>query len=287
LNAAGQKARAVGNVGQSITSFVDRDPEEILVVELSSFQLETLQTAKMEAGVILNITPNHLDRYTSMEEYARAKMRLRDCVSGKFGVSAQVLADWGQHLKAERFDIAPIPELRYGLLERQNAMAAFWLCEQLGFSDVARHVETFQRPEHRLEWVAEIEGVTYYNDSKATSVDAVLHALQFFEGPLVLVVGGKDKGASYRPWIEPFRSKVRKVIAYGEAAEKIAQEMDREVLCVRAFEDAVALCRKEALEKECVLLSPGCSSYDQFQGFEQRGEAFKRMVRSWIEKKQF
>lgn len=289
LNAAGKKARAVGNVGQSITGCLDNaDLEEIWVVELSSFQLETLKTAKLEASVVLNITPNHLDRHASMEEYARAKARIQNCTSGKVAVSEQVLREWGHLFQAERFDLAPIPNLRYGLLERQNALAAFWLCAQLGCLQVTQHLESFTRPAHRLEWVAEVDGVNYYNDSKATSVDAVLHAIGFFKGPVVLIAGGKDKGASYRPWVEAFSGKVRKLVAYGEAAEKIEKELGAEVPLIRvqAFDEAVRISREEAREKEVVLLSPGCSSYDQFHGFEQRGEAFKRMVRSWIEKKQ-
>ncbi len=289
LNAVGQKARAVGNVGQSMTAALEiADPNEVWVVELSSFQLESLQTDKLEASVVLNITPNHLDRYSSMEEYARAKGRIQECTRGSVAISEQVARDWGPLFSATRFDLAPIRKLSYGLLERQNVEAAFWLCSQLGYPDVAEFVETFVRPPHRLEWVAEINGVSYYNDSKATSVDAVLHALQFFQGPGVLIAGGKDKGASYAPWIEPFREKVRQLVLYGEAAEKIEREIGSAVPSIRvgAFDEAVRLSRKEAREKEFVLLSPGCSSYDQFHGFEQRGEAFKGMVMSWIEKKQ-
>jgi UDP-N-acetylmuramoylalanine--D-glutamate ligase len=290
LKEAGKKARALGNVGEPLSGYLlNADPDEILIVELSSFQLETLQAKSLECALVLNITPNHLDRYASMHDYAKAKALIQNCVREKTFVSTQVLNDFSSLFpNAENFEkeVAWINSLSYIQLEmpsKQSVQAAYLLCKRCGVTDDAflQSLQTFKKPPHRIEWVAEIEGVAYYNDSKSSNVDSVIHAVSRFDGPLVLIVGGVHKGSSYRPWVEKFKGKVRAIIAYGKAAPIIEYELGRDfpVQVIDRFADAVKWAKKEAKKQETVLLSPGCSSYDQFENYEQRGESFKRLVR--------
>lgn len=290
LNHSGKKARALGNVGNSLCGYLlHADPNEILIIELSSFQLETLREKKLEAALVLNITPNHLDRYPNMEEYVKAKALIRNCLLGDLFVSEQVLKDWGQFFAGAlgfEKDVDLIKGLSYTQLEmpsKQSVQAAYLLCKRCGVTDVdfLRGLQTFKKPPHRIEWVAEINGVSYYNDSKSSNVHSVMHAVGRFDGPLVLIIGGLHKGSSYRPWIDHFRGKVRKIVAYGQAAPlmelELASSFPFEI--VDRFADAVKKCRIEAKKGETVLLSPGCSSYDQFASYEHRGDEFKRLVR--------
>jgi UDP-N-acetylmuramoylalanine--D-glutamate ligase len=300
LNQAGKKARALGNVGVSLTSYLlHPDSEEILVAELSSYQLETLNVRCLEAAAILNLTPNHLDRYSSMDDYAAAKIRIQNCLigQGKLFVSLQAAQDYGCLLRSERVvfdgDLRGEEEffppkvlensIQLGLPEKQNILAALALCSYLGVSRnlFQRGLETFRKPSHRIEWVAEIEGVSYYNDSKSSNIESVMHAMSLFNGPLILIAGGVDKGSSYHPWIAAFGKKVKKMIAYGEASRKMEQELGGSFSFSRrdTLQEAVACARAEAGEKDVVLLSPGCSSFDQFRNYEHRGEEFKRLVK--------
>jgi UDP-N-acetylmuramoylalanine--D-glutamate ligase len=279
LNEAGKKARALGNVGEPLTSY-DPDPDEILILELSSFQLESLESRRLDAAFVLNITPNHLDRYGEMEPYVKAKARIQNCLKegGELFVSTQVLKDFGSYFPgAKNFEIDYID---ISMASRHSVQTALLICQRCGVTDL-RGLETFKRPAHRIEWVAEIGEVSYYNDSKASNIHAVLHAVEQFAGPLVLIVGGLHKGSSYKPWIEPLKGKVRKVIAYGQAAPLMELELASSLPFqkVEKFADAVKLAKIEAKQKDTVLLSPGCSSYDQFESFEKRGEEFKRLVR--------
>lgn len=292
LNGAGKKARALGNVGESLCGYLlEADPNEILVVELSSFQLETLEARRLEAAFVLNATPNHLDRYPNMEAYVAAKARIKNCLKsgGTLYVSSQVRDEFGKLFEgAEEFEkeVDLINQLGYTQLEmpsKQSIQAAYLICARCGVADddFLHGVKSFRKPPHRIEWVAEINGVSYYNDSKSSNIHSVMHAVERFEGPLILVAGGVHKGSSYLPWIESFRGKVRALIAYGEAAPTMEKELAAAFAFQRVvkFADAVELARKEAKAKETVLLSPGCSSYDQFSSYERRGEEFKRLVK--------
>jgi len=292
LNSAGVKGRALGNVGDSLCGYlVEGDPSEVLVVELSSFQLETLQAKRLEAAIVLNITPNHLDRHASMQIYAGAKARIHECLieGGELFVSQQVEGEFGAlfgDAKVFEKDIDLINKLSYIKLDmpsKQSVQAAYLLCKRCGVTDVdfLNGLQTFKKPPHRIEWVAEIDGVAYYNDSKSSNIDSVMHAVGRFDGPLVLIVGGVHKGSSYRPWVEKFKGKVRHIIAYGKAAPIMEFELAPHFSfhAVDRFADAVMLAKAEAKKQETVLLSPGCSSYDQFENYERRGDSFKRLVR--------
>ena len=297
LKASGLRAIALGNVGIALSQYaLHPDPEEMLIVELSSFQLEALETKpRFAAALILNITPNHLNRHASMREYADAKLKVGSCLKegGAFFVSDQVAKNFEvKYPFLTIFDREPFPtenQVQLGMAERPNIAAAKALCSFCGVSEMSFDLalKTFRKPPHRIEWVAEIDQVAYYNDSKASNVEAVLHAVSLFSTPIVLIAGGVDKGASYCPWIEPFRSRVKQLIVFGEASLKMERELSRDVPLKRvqtlyeAFEEAKAA----ACSGDTVLLSPGCSSYDQFANYEERGDAFKKMVMGWIGKR--
>ena len=278
LNFVGKKAQPVGNVGTALSEYLlNPDVSEILVVELSSYQLETLHEKRLCAGVFLNLTPDHLERHPIAREYAAAKARMQECLidGGKLFVSRQVVEEFG--------DLFQIPVQIFDLREgEQNILASRAVCAEFGVSpeEFDAALKTFKRPAHRIEWVAEKGGVRYYDDSKGTNVDAVMHAMKQFTQPVVLILGGVDKGASYKPWIDSFRGKVRKMVAYGEAALKMEAELGSHFPFERfvKMEEAVVAAQRDAKSGDVVLLSPGCSSYDQFRNYAERGDVFKRLV---------
>jgi UDP-N-acetylmuramoylalanine--D-glutamate ligase len=260
-----------------------------------------MKTKRLDAAVILNISPDHLDRYKTFADYAAAKIKIRDCLlpNHPFFISRQIGQEW--KIEGEVFNptsdftpwtherVAAISALRYiqlGVPERENVQAAYAVCAQLGVSnfDFCRGLETFRKPAHRIEWVGEKEGVAFYNDSKATNIDSVAHAMSLFTGPLILLAGGVDKGASYAPWIASFQEKVKMIIAFGQAAAKMELELSASFpfFRVATMEEALLLATKEAKRGMSILLSPGCSSYDQFRNYEHRGDEFKRLVRGML-----
>ncbi len=286
LNVCGLRAKAVGNIGSALSSYLlDADAGEILVIELSSFQLEALTARKFELGVILNITPNHLDRHASMEEYAEAKMGLQRCLDGNLFVSAQVDRDFA-HLLGERqvFDLGGHFPEEFKSLGMQNVCAAQKVCAYFGVSeqDFLAAIGSFKKPSHRMEFLGEKNGRLYYNDSKATSVEAVLHGVSLLNGPVILIAGGVHKGASYRPWIGKFQGKVKHIVAYGQAADTLEADLANNFSFekVRLLDEAAVKAEQMSEIGDFILLSPGCSSYDQFKSYEHRGDAFRK----WFKK---
>jgi UDP-N-acetylmuramoylalanine--D-glutamate ligase len=286
FNQIGYKAVAVGNIGRSLCSYaLNPRAEEWLIVELSSFQLETMHNRWLDGALFLNLTPDHLERYAGLEEYGRAKCRIEQCLKkgAKLWISQQVEKLTKCWLRNPvRFD------LESGV---QNILAVTALCRDLGFEEAAlqRAIQTFQKPAHRMERVEEWHGISFYNDSKATNIDSVRYAVEQFSGPLILLAGGIDKGASYRPWIEQFQGKVRMIFAFGQAAQKMKGELENSIFvqCVEGLREALCTAMRNARQGDTILLSPGCSSFDQFQNYEHRGNEFKRMIKEkiWIEKK--
>lgn len=274
LNKAGIPACALGNVGVGLSKYlINPNPEEVLVIELSSFQLETLKTRCLDFAIILNITQNHLDRYPSMKEYADAKLSIRQCLkeSGVLFVSREVADQYA--CPAKVYDTEE---------KQQNIQAAFAICRQFGITEEKfyRLLESFCKPPHRIEKIAEIDGVAFFNDSKSSNIESVMYAVRQFSGPLILIVGGTDKGASYFPWIACFKGKVKHVVAYGLAKEKIEKEIGAHFSFTKVgpFAEAVNIAAAIGEDKDTVLLSPGCSSYDQFSNFEHRGDAFRELI---------
>lgn len=270
LNACGKPAVAVGNVGTPLCELAGSIDGKILVVELSSYQLETLAAQVFDAVALLNISPDHLDRYQDFEHYAATKRRIFD-----------LLKPGGLALREE--DISNYPDH-----DSRNLAAACKLCSAFGIDEATalQAAKNFQKPEHRLEFVTEINGISYYNDSKATNIAAVESALRSVPGPCILIAGGKDKGASYASWKTLLREKVQGICTIGEAAPKLAAELSD---CVPIFpcqtlEEAVYTARQKASHGAQVLLSPGCSSFDMFTNYAHRGEQFKALLRGLEER---
>ncbi len=284
LNTAGFSAKAVGNVGVPLTSYVSGT--DILIVELSSFQLETLQQKCLDAAVILNITPDHLDRYPSFNEYAKAKKRIVKALKKGAPLYTHPFLHMKRGIPYTRVKkMAVLQPLISGCrlpIGKENALAAYHLTAQFGVKpkEFMDALFTFSPPPHRIEFVKEINGIFFYNDSKGTNVEAVIHAVKTLQGPIVLIVGGLDKGTSFSPWIQAFKGKVKRIYAIGIAAQKIvkALESDFDVIVSKNLEAAVKLAYKDAHPKDQVLLSPGCASFDCFRNYEHRGEEFKRFV---------
>lgn len=320
---AGQPVVVAGNIGVPLVAeVVKAPPEAVLVVEVSSFQLETVHTFAPKVAVILNITPDHLDRHGDLESYRAAKARIfaqqrpEDWTVLNFDdplvrslaarVPGRVLFFSTRHelgegvfltggmivlaKEGERLPLLPVAEL--SLRGRHNwenclaATAAAWAAG-LPASSLAHTLRTFPGVPHRLEPVAVIDGVLYVNDSKGTNPEATMRALEAFSEPIILIAGGRNKGASFAALAEMMRGRVKHLILLGEAAPLLEQAaraaglqaIDR----VPDLAAAVAKARALAAPGEVVLLSPACASWDMFANYEERGEVFKELVRRQAE----
>ena len=304
-----------GNIGTPLLALAESSMDTtVTVAEISSFQLETIDKFRPEIGVLLNLTPDHLDRHASFEEYAAAKMRMfenqldRDAavlnaddpevtrrmpakphvywfsrqkrvVMGAFVRDGQILF----RNEGTETALASCEEIALrGAHNLENVLAACAAAYLAGAdpASIAAGVKTFRAVEHRLEFVAEIGGVSFYNDSKATNVDATLKALEAFPGSLLVILGGKDKGSDYSALREPLRQRARLALLIGAAAEKIAAQIGDAVPAehARTMERAVAMAAERAQAGDVVLLAPACASFDQFENYEHRGRVFKELV---------
>lgn len=315
LRTAGTSTLTGGNIGVPLLSLVESTTDStITVAEVSSFQLEAIEKFRSDIGILLNLTPDHLDRHASFEEYAAAKMRLfenqldRDfavlnaddpevtkrmptgphifwfsrrkrVAQGAFLEGNQIMIRHGDSdlVVGRRDEIS----LR-GEHNLENVLAACAAAFLAGAApvDIAAGMKTFRGVEHRLELVGEIGGVEFYNDSKATNVDAALKAIEAFAGPLIVILGGTDKGSPYTPLKEPLRRRARRVILIGAAAEKIASDLGNGISIFQAgtLDRAVQAAKEQAQPGDVVLLAPACSSFDQFENYEHRGRVFKHLV---------
>ena len=304
-----------GNIGTPLLALVENSMDTtVTVAEISSFQLETIEKFRPEIGVLLNLTPDHLDRHASFDEYALAKMRMfenqieRDTAVLNaddpeitrrmptkphiFWFSRQKRVAAGAFLRDEQIffrnegsEVAlarreEIP-LR-GEHNVENVLAACAAAHLAGADPgaIASGIKTFKGVEHRLEFVAEIAGVQFYNDSKATNVDAAVKAIEAFQGPLIVILGGKDKGSPYTPLRKSLHERARMAILIGAAADKIAEDLGDSVPLKNAgtLDRAVEITMQNAQAGDTVLLAPACSSFDQFENFEHRGRTFKELV---------
>lgn len=295
LNACGIPARTAGNIGEPLSAQILKHPDKILVTELSSYQLDTLKIRAFDAAVLLNISPDHLDRYNSYEDYARSKFHIQQCIKkkGNFYVNANTASEWKNFLigpflafngegKENIENILPVRYRRSGGYEWENRSAAFSLCYEVGVSpqQFDKELKNFKKAPHRVEFVREINGVAFINDSKATNAEAVVRAVESMQGKVILIAGGLEKGLSYKGWPKVFRGKVRCVCAIGETATRIAQELDKvsEVKTFESLNKAIDFAHSISKAGETVLLSPGSSSFDMFKDYAQRGEKFKQAV---------
>lgn len=284
LQMSGKKAIAAGNVGVPLVSLVNADVDTY-VVELSSFQLESIVLQPVfDGAVLLNLTPNHLDRHETFEEYAKAKLRLRYCLKqgAPFFLSESVASQF--FLSGTIFKVKNFPDLRYRDRElypheRENISAAQVLT---GVDDdlLKKGMETFSPLPHRLEFVRKFKGISFFNDSKATSVDALEKAVKALSSNIILIAGGVDKGGDFSHLVSLFQQKVKKAFLIGEAANRIHRELHAEIEVEKtaSLEEGIKKAMEIAKSGDTVLLSPGCSSYDQFSDYKHRGETFKKMV---------
>ena len=313
MKSAGIAAQVGGNIGLAPASMVDTSRDgQWNVLELSSFQLETTDTFHPHVAAVLNVTPDHLDRHGTMERYAAAKGRIfvnqtpRDfavlnaddtactvfahqlrarthwfsgtkrCDAGAF------LADGSIVLNGEVLMKGGEVPLR-GLHNLENTMAAAVMAQLAGATheQIRAAVTSFPGVEHRLEFVRDLNGVAWYNDSKATNVDATLKAIAAFPGGLWVILGGKDKDSDYSMLAAPLKSKCSGVFLIGAAADKIAAQLNSAAPLIHAktLDNAVARAAAASKPGDTVLLAPACASFDQFENFEHRGREFKRLVR--------
>ena len=277
-------APVAGNVGRALSDLDGEvEPEQLVVVELSSFQLEDIDQFRPRIAVLLNLEPDHLDRHGSFEAYRDAKLRIFE--NQTESDTAVVPRDLDHEVRARRVEFAaddPLPaepSLR-GMHNRENAAAAVAAARAAGAAEeeIARGLREFKGVPHRLERVGERGGVGYVNDSKATNVAATLRALAAYEDtPVRLILGGSRKGEDFAPLAAALGPNVGAVYVIGETADELARAIPD---TIRAGDLATAVERAAEAGQpgEVVLLSPACASYDQFRDFEQRGEEFKRLV---------
>ncbi len=316
LKTAGMQTILAGNIGTPLIACVDAMKDDTwTVAELSSFQLELINTFRPNIGVFLNLTPDHLDRHHTLEAYGAAKARLFENQTGDdiavlnaddaattpyapslpcvYWFSRKQRVAKGAYVRGEEIvfrqdgkeeillKLEDIPLAGAHNVENVLAAAA---AARLGGAPavaIAKGVKSFAGVEHRLEFVSVIAGVRYYNDSKATNVDATLKALDAFPGRILVILGGKDKGSDYTVLQKPLREKAILALLIGAAAEKIEQQISGSVALERAetLERAVELASHAAQRGDVVVLAPACASFDQFQNYEHRGRVFKDLVR--------
>jgi len=315
LNRGGIKSLAAGNIGSPLCAKLKQAAHgETRVVETSSYQLERIVEFKPFVSIILNITPDHLDRYISMEEYVAAKMRIFENQSESdyviLGESlrntvAPFMADCrARFIFFGRKKDSDVIFSKNSIISRISGRNVYDFIEHfnlLGFHNIEnllaviavadlfkvpqeafyRALSDFKGLDHRIEFVDEIEGVKFVNDSKATNVDSVIKALKALDGPIILIAGGKDKRGSFRPLLEAARNKVKAAVLIGEAADRMEKTFNRWLPVFReeTLDSALDTAYDLAIDGDTVLLSPACSSHDMFKGFEERGEIFKNKVK--------
>ncbi|MGD0986714.1 MAG: UDP-N-acetylmuramoyl-L-alanine--D-glutamate ligase [Candidatus Sulfotelmatobacter sp.] len=321
LTAGGVPALVGGNIGTPAISLVEQaKPETVIVLEVSSFQLETIQQFRSKVAVVLNVTPDHLDRHKTFEIYVDAKARIFEnqrgddfavlneddptCVAMAARTRAQVF--WFSRQKdvkqgawvrdgnilfrngSRQEEIMRVAEVPLkGSHNLENVLAAVCASALMGCAPekIRQAVRDFKAVEHRLEFVATIRGVDYYNDSKATNVDATIKALESFPANIHLILGGKDKGSDYSVLNDLIKQRVKRVYTIGAAAEKIESQIKGvEVVHAETLENALRKADAAAERGDVVLLAPACASFDQFKNYEQRGQVFKEIVRQIVQR---
>ena len=305
-----------GNIGTPAISLVEQaTADTVTVLEVSSFQLETIQTFRPKVAVILNVTPDHLDRHRTFAAYADAKARIFEnqtsqdftvlnaddptCVelaartkgklywfSRKKEVAQGGYAKDGKILfrdKDGQREIMQVSEIPLkGNHNVENVLAGVCVGILMGCTPdkIAEAIRDFKAVEHRLEYVATVRGVEYFNDSKATNVDATIKALESFPANIHLILGGKDKGSDYTVLNDLLRARVKRVYTIGAAAAKIESQIKAEIVHAETLENAVKRAAASAQAGDIVLLAPACASFDQFKSYEHRGRTFKDLVKS-------
>jgi UDP-N-acetylmuramoylalanine--D-glutamate ligase len=303
------KSKALGNVGVPLCNIISEITDEIIVAELSSYQIETMRSKVLDVGLIMNITADHLDRYKDMHEYALAKIKITDSLKEAAvlyvhedifkhyynQLDTSKTLSYGYHesnyfytdltsLFIKGIKIGDLPSTLKGKKshEVENYMAAFIIAYHFKIDPKAieKSFYDFKKPPHRLEFVLEIDGCKFVDDSKGTNLDAVIRAVESFDENIVLIAGGVHKGASYIPWKQSFAKKVRAIFAIGQSASLIYEDIGPfiPVFICKSLDEAVFKSYEFAEKGEIILLSPGCSSFDMFKDYAHRGEEFKKSV---------
>lgn len=313
---AGIKTIVAGNIGNPFSDYVlDADEKSVVVLEVSSFQIDHIESFRPKVSVLLNITPDHLDRYSSFADYIASKFRIfKNQKSDDFAVynyDDGIVQPYVERLDVIKLPFSVIDELSYGAFVRDgkiilrfknkeeeilkmgelkirgihnvyNSLAAALAARAMEIKDeiIRESLQSFEGVPHRLEFVREINGVKFINDSKATNVNSLWYALESFDEPIILIAGGKDKGNDYSKVYDLVKKKVKLIIAIGESKEKVYNEFKNltNVVKVDSMEEAVKKAYSEAKPGDVVLLSPACASFDMFEDFEHRGEVFKKIV---------
>jgi UDP-N-acetylmuramoylalanine--D-glutamate ligase len=305
-----------GNIGTPAISLAERAKSDtVIVLEVSSFQLETIETFRPKVAVVLNVTPDHLDRHRTFEIYVDAKARIFENQQGSdfavLNADDPTCVAMAKRTKAQVFWFSRQKEVEHGAWVRdgnilfrngagqcevlqvseiplkgahnlENVLAAVCAGALMGCAPekIRQAVHDFKAVEHRLEFVATIGGVDYYNDSKATNVDATIKALESFPANIHLILGGKDKGSDYTVLNDLIRQRVKRIYTIGAAAAKIeSQVKGAEVVHAETLENAIRKAHAVAKSGDVVLLAPACASFDQFKSYEHRGKMFKEIVR--------
>ena len=325
VKAHNAKTIVVGNIGIPYTELCDTtDDDSDTVAEISSFQLETVIDFHPNVSAILNLTPDHLNRHYTFENYGNVKFsitknqtmddvtvlnyddehtramgekakdhchvvyfsRLETPAGGVYVEDGDIILEDGD----KKINVLAIKDLKLmGAHNVENVLAAVGISYYMGVPvDVIRDVATsFKAVAHRIEYVDTVDGVAYYNDSKGTNPDAAIKGIQAMVAPTFLIGGGYDKGSEYDEWIEAFDGKVKWLVLIGQTAQKIADCAKRHgfnsIIFEENLQDAVAYCHENAVDGDAVLLSPACASWGQFDNYEQRGDMFKKYVRSYKE----
>ncbi len=317
MKAFNENTFVVGNIGNPYTKEVLKSSEDsVTVAEISSFQLETISTFAPAVSAVLNITPDHLNRHKTMENYIDAKMSITKnqgssqlCV---LNYEDEVLRKRAEKLGCRTMFFSSRHKIPNGMYKdsegnlvlgtsgkvilnqkdtklpgdhnAENMMAALLMVFELGVPEelAAAVVKKFKPVEHRVEFVKTVRGVDYYNDSKGTNPDAAIKGIQSMDRPTVLIGGGYDKGGSFKEWIQSFGGRVKRLLLLGETKEKIAADAEscgfEDYQFVESLEEAVKTAYELADKGEAVLLSPACASWDMFESYEQRGTMFKELV---------
>lgn len=309
----------VGNIGIPYTKMVRKtNPDSVTVAEISSFQLETIESFKPDVSAILNITPDHLNRHHTMENYIAAKKNITLNQGSKdvciLNYEDEILRKMGAELKARVFYFSSLHILEQGIyldedkIIYHNGKSKILVCSTCELNIFGRHsyenvmaaiacgislgvpmniirtaVTNFVAVEHRIEFVTTKHGVKYYNDSKGTNPDASMKAIESMQSPTLLIAGGYDKGSEYDEWLDTFGGKIRYLVLLGQTREKIAQSARRHgfehIIMADSLKDAVEICAGKAEPGDCVLLSPACASWGMFKNYEERGQLFKQYVK--------
>ena len=312
----------VGNIGIPYSEEVERLTEKDWVVaEISSFQMEKAKEFHPHISAVLNITPDHLNRHKTMEVYIAMKERVFEkqtaedfCILNYGDEACRKMADKtaakvfffsssekleeGIYLDGENIEVRwgainetliNVNDLQIlGVHNHENVMAAaaMAICANIPLDIIRSVLKSFAGVEHRIEYVATVDGVDYYNDSKGTNVDASIRAVLAMKKPIVLIGGGYDKGGSFDEWTQLFPGRVKHLVLIGVTAPKVRESAEKfgftAISDCETFKEAVDLCREKAEDGDCVLLSPACASWGMFDNYEQRGDMFKEQVRGYL-----